>query len=129
MASAVELESVPQGSEPDFSENIRRSLIEMRSDLLDRVLAADSALRGRPFDGMDEGDLAVLNLEGELTAELQRRDLERLQVIDSTLVRLRTGHYGNCRRCGEPIAKERLLAIPYATLCCRCQKDLEAGRI
>jgi DnaK suppressor protein len=37
--------------------------------------------------------------------------------IDAALGRIEDGTYGLCADCGGPIGEERLLAVPYATLC------------
>ena len=44
----------------------------------------------------------------------------RLADIDSALDRLRSGSYGRCERCGEPIASERLDVRPAARTCIAC---------
>ncbi len=38
------------------------------------------------------------------------------------------GEYGICKRCGQPIAPERLLALPEARLCVRCKSAEEKTR-
>jgi RNA polymerase-binding protein DksA len=45
--------------------------------------------------------------------------------VDDALERMEKGTYGVCERCGEEIDYARLEAIPYATLCIRCQHHLE----
>jgi DnaK suppressor protein len=48
-----------------------------------------------------------------------------LSQVESALERMEKGTYGLCERCGEDIDYARLEAIPYATLCIRCQQHLE----
>ena len=45
-----------------------------------------------------------------------------LQKIKKALIALKTGKYGKCERCGSPIERQRLEAIPTATLCISCSK-------
>jgi DnaK suppressor protein len=45
---------------------------------------------------------------------------EHLDEIDDALERVRTGSYGTCEDCGQPIAAARLEARPYATRCISC---------
>lgn len=52
---------------------------------------------------------------------LEMKDRQLLQ-IEGALLRIRGGSYGACRRCGEPIAPERLRALPFAIRCCRCEE-------
>ena len=49
------------------------------------------------------------------------RDL--IQKIDRALKRIDAGTYGICERCGKPIEKARLKALPYVDLCI---KDAQA---
>jgi len=39
------------------------------------------------------------------------------------------GQYGECVRCGEHINEKRLVAVPRATMCMRCQEQAEAEHI
>ena len=49
------------------------------------------------------------------------RDL--LQKIDRALQKIDAGTYGICERCGKPIEKARIKALPYVDLCI---KDAQA---
>jgi RNA polymerase-binding transcription factor DksA len=43
-----------------------------------------------------------------------------LIAVSQALQRLDEGRYGTCERCGEPIAEERLLALPTVRTCYSC---------
>lgn len=43
-----------------------------------------------------------------------------LEEVDDALERVRTGDYGTCEGCGQPIAAGRLEARPYSTTCISC---------
>lgn len=43
-----------------------------------------------------------------------------LEALDRALARVEQGAYGVCERCGEPIAVERLDALPATTTCISC---------
>jgi DnaK suppressor protein len=45
-----------------------------------------------------------------------------LHDVDRALVKMDTGTYGTCERCGRQIGDERLEAIPWALLCIDCKK-------
>jgi DnaK suppressor protein len=45
---------------------------------------------------------------------------EHLDEIDDALERVRSGAYGMCEGCGQPIAAGRLEARPFATTCISC---------
>jgi YteA family regulatory protein len=61
-----------------------------------------------------EKDLALWNN----TKEIQQR-------IDEALDHMDKGIYGICEDCGREISLERLEALPYTTLCLKCQKQEE----
>lgn len=42
--------------------------------------------------------------------------------IKTSLSRIKSGKYGKCESCGNPIEDERLHAIPTAVLCVSCSK-------
>ena len=65
----------------------------------------------------------------------QQRDLalrdraeQHLALVDAALERLDAGSYGACLRCGNPIAPERLEALPWAAHCIACQSAIDKGR-
>lgn len=48
--------------------------------------------------------------------------------VEAALTRMDLGHYGTCHLCRRPIARIRLLIVPQARFCARCQQVKEAGR-
>lgn len=75
----------------------------------------------------------VAGNEGALTSEsddaalamLSHEEIEWRAVHDA-LSRIKDGRYGICEKCEEPIGRERLEAVPYASLCRACQTTDEA---
>jgi RNA polymerase-binding protein DksA len=53
----------------------------------------------------------------ELDGGLGENAERMLGEIDAALERIENGTYGTCAVCGREIPKERLDAVPYATLC------------
>jgi RNA polymerase-binding transcription factor DksA len=45
---------------------------------------------------------------------------EEISLIRDALKSIDEGHYGKCKACGKPIDRNRLLALPQATMCVRC---------
>jgi DnaK suppressor protein len=45
-----------------------------------------------------------------------------LRDVERALQKMETGAYGRCERCGNPIAVERLEALPWAVLCIECKQ-------
>ena len=48
--------------------------------------------------------------------------------IDKALAKMDDGSYGLCDRCGKPIEKLRLKALPYANLCIKDKQAEERVR-
>ena len=65
---------------------------------------------------------ATFERERDLSLENNIRDL--LDKIEKALGRLDNGSFGICERCGKPIERARLRALPYANLCI---KDAQAA--
>ena len=61
-----------------------------------------------------EGDTMVVERERDLTLSAQAR--QTIADIEAALGRLTTGHYGYSTESGRPIPRERLEAIPWATM-------------
>ncbi len=72
-------------------------------------------------DESADAGTATFEREKELSIEQNVRDL--LQKIDRALKRIDIGTYGICERCGKPIEKARIKALPYVDLCI---KDAQA---
>ncbi|MFS8198303.1 TraR/DksA family transcriptional regulator [Streptomyces sp. CWNU-52B] len=48
--------------------------------------------------------------------------------IDAALTRMDQDRYGICHLCRGPVARERLMIVPQARYCTRCQQVREADR-
>ena len=47
---------------------------------------------------------------------------DTLREVEAALERMDAGSYGRCQKCGQPIAEERLEALPAARLCIACKR-------
>jgi len=70
-------------------------------------------------------DTATETYDRELDYTLEENSEHVLADIDAALKRITEGTYGICTNCGEPIALERLEALPWATLCIDCKRYRE----
>jgi len=66
------------------------------------------------FKVLEEG---ATTLSKEEAGRLAQRQLKFIQHLQSALVRIENKTYGICRETGQLISKERLRAVPHATLC------------
>ncbi len=48
--------------------------------------------------------------------------------VEAALTRMNEGRYGACHLCRRPVGRERLMIVPQARYCARCQQVKEAGR-
>jgi DnaK suppressor protein len=64
--------------------------------------------------------------EKDLSLVNNLRDL--LDKIDKALAKIEDGTYGLCDRCGKPIEKARVKALPYASLCLKDKQAEERVR-
>ncbi|PYS35864.1 MAG: hypothetical protein DMG14_26005, partial [Acidobacteria bacterium] len=71
-------------------------------------------------------DLATISHNRDLLCNLHEGSFARLRSIEEAMEALDRGQYGECVRCGKDINEKRLLAVPWATLCIRCQEETEA---
>jgi DnaK suppressor protein len=94
----------------------------------DRLLHAVHAVHHERSLLEETGDLAIGSGDhlADSASETYMRELDEgleenaehiLDEIDAALGRIEDGTYGLCSNCGGPIGEERLLAVPYATLC------------
>jgi RNA polymerase-binding protein DksA len=72
-------------------------------------------------------DAATATLDREIDYTLGENSEQVLAEIDDALQRIEDGTFGTCRTCGQPIAPERLEAMPWATQCIDCKRKDERG--
>jgi RNA polymerase-binding transcription factor DksA len=79
------------------------------------------------LSGSDEhlADVASETAAREEELGLLAAVVEELAEVDAALVRVGTGTYGFCERCGHPISDARLEAVPGARFCIEDQQRAE----
>lgn len=68
----------------------------------------------------DDEERALEREDDEVLERLGQSGLHEIQMIDAALGRVEDGTYGECAKCGEDIAEERLNLLPYTPLCRNC---------
>lgn len=84
------------------------------------MLAEDMEPGDIQFDE-ESGEGDTLNVERERDLALSAQARAAVDEIDRALAKMDAGTYGVCERCGQPIPKARLKALPYASLCVACK--------
>jgi DnaK suppressor protein len=110
-----------------YLNKMKDNLVSMKKKIL-QTLAAESAEFNELIEDTDPKDLADIasdDIDRKILEALGKQEVKTLRLIDAALSRMLNGHYGQCMRCGEKIPKERLEAIPYATLCIKCKSSEE----
>ncbi|MEG1615537.1 MAG: TraR/DksA family transcriptional regulator [Bacteroidales bacterium] len=72
------------------------------------------------FKVLEEG---ATTLTKEEAGQLAQRQMKFIQHLRAALVRIENKTYGICRETGKLIPKERLKAVPHATLCIDAKKQ------
>ena len=106
--------------------NLRAILIRRR-DALRSALAGDLSLLKelRSESPGDVIDAAYDTAQDEISSQLAEVESRELASIENALARMKAGAYGLCEVCNGKIPMARLNALPYATMCISCQRELE----
>lgn len=100
-------------------ENLRKEIVELGGDP-DSDDAAIDVERGFADSAQSTAERAKL-----LSVMKALRANQRW--VNRALTKMELGTYGVCERCGNPVAIERLEALPWAILCIDCAR-LGEGR-
>ena len=100
----------------EFKELILERLAQARKDLellQENVASSESDDTAPTFKILEEG-AAVLSKEEN--SALAVRQIKYIKNLENALIRIENKTYGICRVTGKLIPKERLRAVPHATL-------------
>jgi len=111
----------------------KEALLNLHAILVRRRDALRSALMGdltllkelRSESPGDVIDAALDSTQDEISSQLAEVESRELASIENALERMRAGQYGLCEVCNGKIPMARLNALPYATMCIECQRELE----
>jgi RNA polymerase-binding protein DksA len=114
--------------------HFRDLLLEERQRVLNAIDYLHEANPGSLKEETEEStvdnhlaDTATVTLDREIDYTLEENSENVLKEIDRALAKIEAGTFGICENCGQPIAEERLRAIPYATQCIDCKRREERG--
>jgi DnaK suppressor protein len=111
--------------------DLRERLLTERSELQDQLTTIEeksfatsqSDLSGEVSFDEENADAGTFTFERERDLSIENNVRDLLGKIGRALARMDEGTYGICSRCGKPIEKARLKALPYVDL---CLKDAQA---
>jgi DnaK suppressor protein len=102
----------------------RAELEEQLATLEENTFAASqSDMSGEVAFDDETADAGTATFERERDLSIENNVRDLLAKIDRALRRMEAGTYGLCDRCGKPIEKARIKALPYVDLCI---KDAQA---
>lgn len=122
---------------PEKFKRFHRLLVELRSHLTEDIERhSEETLKRSAKD--DAGDLSAYGqhmadagtdtFDRDFALSMVASEQEALSEIDAAIKRIHDGTYGICEITQKPIAKERLLAVPFTRHSAEAQKDLERNR-
>ena len=110
----------------EFKELILEKLDKARKDYdllrgtITNSMGNDTEDTSPTFKVLEEGAAA---LSKEEAGQLAQRQLKFIQHLQAALIRIEKKTYGVCRETGQLIPKERLRAVPHATLSIEAKND------
>lgn len=106
----------------EFENIINRKLEKSKSEL-DFYLSHLTDMADNPdskIKGLDDG---IGTAENERISNLAGRLKKHIQHLENARIRIKNKVYGICRATGRLIAKERLRAVPHATLSIKAKQQ------
>ncbi|HEY0643938.1 MAG TPA: TraR/DksA family transcriptional regulator, partial [Nocardioides sp.] len=128
-AKLVVLEGEDPWTKAELNEVVKE-LREHQERLTAIVGQSEAELAGLMRDagdgaGQDQADVGATSFERDHEFTVLAKERETLAQIDRALAHIDEGTYGVCDSCGDPIGKNRLMAVPHATLCMSCKQREE----
>ncbi len=110
----------------EFKELILQKLEKAQKDYetlvasIDNSAGNDTQDTSPTFKVLEEGATVLSKEEASSLAHRQQKFINHLK---GALIRIENKTYGICRETGKLISKERLRAVPHATLCIDAKKN------
>ncbi len=104
-----------------LKERLEADLSRLTEQLeqLRNISGEENRREGSPYGKKEEEAAETAEIENRMA--LEKRLLEQIMEVENALKKFETDTYGLCERCLQPIAVERLEAIPQAKLCITCK--------
>src|SRR5664279_2956162 len=105
---------IPEGDEAILQNKEMELMVKLKNR---EGLEADTAA--------DPGDAIQRAAELAILIEALDRNSSLLREVRAALARIDEGAYGRCLQCDDAISPQRLAAVPWASLCIKCQEDAD----
>ena len=106
--------------------NLHKTLLGRRTELRKRLgIELADLSSGKSSQTGDAADSAFNASGEEMASQLAELESKELAQVERALKRLKQGTYGQCEACNSKILIARLNALPYSTLCIKCQREME----
>jgi DnaK suppressor protein len=102
------------------TEDYQRMLLEKREQVVSGLGVKFDTLA--KMGRVAEEDQAQLSHDEFVSLRLNSLDYGQLRLVEEALDRVRSGDYGSCLSCEQPIPPKRLQALPWARYCVPCQE-------
>jgi DnaK suppressor protein len=111
-------------------DSFRKRLEERQQTLRKTVSRTEEDGRIADQDtAQDIADRAASSYTKEFLFSQSNNDRQLLQMVETALLRIREGVFGECVSCGNEINAKRLEAVPWTRYCIECQEKLEKGQL
>lgn len=112
----------------------KKLVLKKKEEILDEIKhISDDTLRKSQKEASGDisgysyhmADVATDTYDREFSLGIASNERKFLYDLDDALKRIEDGVFGVCQGCKKLIAKNRLKAVPYATMCLKCQQIRE----
>ncbi len=97
-----------------------RSDYELLKNTISHEASNDTQDTSPTFKVLEEG---AATLSKEEAGKFAQRQFKFIQHLEAALIRIENKTYGICRETGKLISKDRLRAVPHATLCIEAKQS------
>ena len=114
---------------PDEVDTLRERLLAMKAELETKGLQKLEPNRKDAVTNSDEDEQPLNEMHQTIASNRNKNKSDTLRKIKGALARIKSEPemIGLCMECEEPIPPKRLLLMPFAQHCVKCQSALEGS--
>ena len=112
------------------SQDFKKRILKLKEEIIAEIKhISDDTLKKSQKEASGDisgytyhmADVATDTYDREFSLGIASNEREVLYELDDALKRIEDQTYGICEECKAVITKKRLVAVPYARLCVKCQ--------